>query len=318
MNENYWRAVSIECVDPNTFPSVPLYLKSSGNYVLYKDGDRRFTQADRDRLDRTKTEFVYLRTGDMQEITSYLEGSLKGLLLRKDLTSQQKGAILYQTSINYVIDALEIPEHASNLQRCRQLVQYMQDFVAKDLNALGAVGSVVAHNFYIFAHSVQMTALNLLAHEKLLKSSADELNEVGIGSLLHDYGMIFISSQIVEKPDALSDVEYYKVKQHTQKGYEFLKETGVFSQTALDIVRHHHERFDGDGYPSGLKGDKIPRAAQLSALCDSFSAMTLDKVYRKAATHDEAVKSIRLDSGKAFNPELVKGFVELVNERKKG
>lgn len=313
MNDNYWRAISIDCIDPEYFPDVPLFIKTSGNYVLYKDAERKFTDADRTRLERTHTEFMYVRSGDMEQITRYLEASLKDLLVRDDLDSTRKGAILYQTSINYIIDAFEAPEEASNLERCRHLVQHMMDFVATDAHALKSIRTVVNHNFYIFAHSVQVTALNLLAHEKLFQVSPDELADVGIGSLLHDYGMIFISNDIVQKPDALSDIEYYKVKQHTQKGYEFLKDTRMFNDVSLTIVRHHHERFDGNGYPAGIKGDKIPRSAQLSALCDVYSALTLERVYRKASSHEEAIKVMRDESGGAFNPELLVGFIDLVN-----
>jgi HD-GYP domain-containing protein (c-di-GMP phosphodiesterase class II) len=316
MNDHYWRAISIDSIDPEYFPDVPLYIKTSGNYVLYKDAERKFTDADRSRMERTATEFMYVRSGDAEEVAAFLERTLKDALSRVDLDSSRKGAILYQASINYVIDAFEAPEQAVNLDRCRQLVQHMMAFLANDEYALQAVRVIVAHNFYIFAHSVQVAALNLLAHEQLFNVTPDELMDVGIGSLLHDYGMIFIACDIVQKPDALSDIEYYKVKQHTQKGFEFLKETKLFHGITLTIVRHHHERFDGDGYPTGMKGEHIPRSAQLSALCDMYSALTLDRVYRKAASHEEAIKTMRAEAGGAFNPELLAGFIELVSARK--
>jgi HD-GYP domain-containing protein (c-di-GMP phosphodiesterase class II) len=316
MKDNYWRAISIDCIEPNYFPSVALFIKTSGNYVLYKDAERKFTDADRIRLERMGTEFMYVRSGDMEEIITFLEGGLKDVLSRDDLDSVAKGKILYQASVNYVIDAFEAPEHASNLERCRQLVQHMMNYIANNENALKSIRSVVAHNYYLFAHSVHMTALNLLAHEKLFNVTTDELSDVGVGSLLHDYGMIFITNDILQKSDALSDIEYYKVKQHTQKGYEFLKETRMFNDVVLTIVRHHHERYDGNGYPTGIKGDNIPRSAQLSALCDVYSALSLERVYRKASSHEEAIRIMRDESAGAFNPELLAGFIELINAQK--
>ena len=316
MNDHYWRAISIDSIDPDYFPAVPLFMKTAGNYVLYKDAERKFSAADRSRMERTCTEFMYVRSGDMEEISAYLEGGLRDMLSRDDLDSGKKGRILYQTSINYLVDAFEAPEQASNLERCRQLIQHMMAYVADDEHALKSIQSVVAHNLYIFSHSVQVTALNLLAHERLFNVDPDELVDVGIGSLLHDYGMIFVSNDILQKPDALSDVEYYKIKQHTQKGFEFLKDTKCFGDVPLTIVRHHHERYDGNGYPLGIKGDKIPRSAQLSILCDTYSALTLDRVYRKAVSHQDAIKSMREESGGAFNPELLSGFIELVSAQK--
>uniref|UniRef100_C6DZN9 Metal dependent phosphohydrolase n=1 Tax=Geobacter sp. (strain M21) TaxID=443144 RepID=C6DZN9_GEOSM len=315
MKDHYWRAISIDSIDPDYFPSVPLFMKTAGNYVLYKDAERKFSSADRSRMDRTGTEFMYVRSGDMPEISAYLEKSLKEMLTRDDLDSERKGRILYQTSINYLVDAFEAPEEASNLERCRQLVQHMMSYLSNEPHALKSVGSVVEHNLYIFSHSVQVAALSLLAHDKLFQVHPDELVDVGIGSMLHDYGMIFVTNDILNKPDALSDVEYHKIKQHTQKGYEYLKDSGKFGDMSLTIVRHHHERYDGNGYPTGMKGDQIPRSAQLSAMCDMYSALTLDRVYRKAVSHQEAIKAMRAEAG-AFNAPLLASFIELVTAQK--
>jgi len=314
MNDNYWRPISVDSIDPVFFPPVAMFLKSGGNYVLYKDSNRNFSEDDRRRLERSFTDFVYIRTGDMDEINKYLEGHLTEMLARDDIDNAAKGKILYQTSANCVIDMFESPETAANLERSRNLVRHMLSFVAASPHTLEALQAVAGHNFYIFAHSVQVTALSLLMHDKLFNVDPDEMIDVGIGSLIHDYGMIFITDKILDKSDALSDVEYYKVKQHTQKGYEFLKGTGKFSEVSLHIIRHHHERFDGNGYPAGLKGDQIPRSAQVSAICDVYSALTLDRSYRKAVPHAEALKTMDSEArGGAFNLDLYKGFEELIN-----
>jgi HD-GYP domain-containing protein (c-di-GMP phosphodiesterase class II) len=319
MQDRYWRPITIESIYPELFPAVALYLKTGTNYVLYKDPDRLFTMDDRRRLERTATEFLYVRSGDMDELNRYFEANLDRMLSRDDLGSRAKGKILYQTSVNCVIDMFESPETSANLARCRKLVQHLLQYVTTEPKAFEPLKSVIDHNFYIFTHSVQVAALSLLAHEELFNVEADEMQDVGVGGLVHDYGMIFITSEVLEKPDALSDVEYYKVKQHTQKGYEFLRGLGVFGDVALHIVRYHHERYDGNGYPSGLKGDIIPRSAQVAALSDVYSALTMDRSYRKAVPHSEAVKTIREEARQGvFNKELVEGFVDLVNARKAG
>lgn len=317
MNDRFWRPISIDCINPALFPNVALYLKGTGNYVLYKDEERPFTDDDRRRLERTLTEFLYVRTGDLEEVNAYLENHLTEILARTDLNSMAKGRILYQTSVNYVIDVFESPEIASNLARSRQLIRHMMHYLTTDAHALESLQSIVGHNFYIYTHSVQVTALNLLLHEKLFNVTPDEMIDVGVGSMLHDFGMIFITEQVLDKPDALSDVEYYKVKQHTQKGYEFLKQKGFDSEVALTIVRHHHERYDGNGYPAGIKGDAIPRSAQLSALCDVYSALITDRAYRKAVTHAKALDMMREDARSgAFNVELFNRFEKVVTAHK--
>jgi len=317
MNDRFWRPISIDCIDPEVFPNVALYLKGNDNYVLYKDEERRFTDNDRRRLQRNFTEFLYVRTGDLDAINRYLENNLTDILARDDLNSLAKGRILYQTSVNYVIDVFETPEIAANLARSRKLILHMMNYLTTDAHALESLQSIVGHNFYIYTHSVQVTALNLLLHEKIFNIDPDEMIDVGIGSILHDFGMIFITEKVLDKPDALSDVEYYKVKQHTQKAYEFLKRNGLNSEVALTIIRHHHERYDGNGYPTGIKGDDIPRSAQLAGICDVYSALITDRAYRKASSHADALKVMQADAnGGAFNRELFNRFVEIMIAQK--
>lgn len=314
--DRFWRALSIDCINPELFPKVSLFLKSGGNYVLYKSHEHSFTEADRRRLERSFTEFIYVRTGDMQTVNDYLDASLNDVLARDDLSSEAKGNILYQSSVNCVVDMFEAPELAANLSRSRTLIKHLLDFVASDPNALKSLGVIAANNLYIFSHSVQVAALCLLFHEKHFNLPPDELLDVGIGSLLHDYGMTFISSDVMDKPDALSKIEYYKVKQHAQLGYEFLERTGQYSKITLNIIRHHHERYDGDGYPCGLKGDAISRSAQVAAICDVFCALTMDRIYRKACSQSEALTVMAEDAQKgAFNPEFFNIFADIIRER---
>ncbi len=314
--DRYWRAISIDSITPECFPNVALYLRSGGNYVLYKDSDRAFTIADYRRLERNFTEFLYVRSGDMEMLNEFMESNLTEVLARNDLSSTAKGRVLYQTSVNCVIDMFESPETAVNLQRCRNMVQHIMKHVATDPHALESLKTVLDHNFYIFSHAVQVAALSLLVHEKLFEVASDEMIDVGIGSLIHDYGMTFITNEVLEKNDALSDVEYYKVKQHTQKGYEYLKQSGNYSEIVLNIVRYHHEKYDGNGYPTGLKGDNIPRSAQVAAICDVYSALIMDRAHRKALPHADAIKVMREEAKNgAFNPDLFNRFVALIGEK---
>lgn len=313
---SYWRAISIDSVSTEHFPDVALYLKSGDNYVLYKNAERAFTADDYRRLQRGLTKFLYVRSGDMDAVNDYMETSLTGMLAREDLDSIAKGRILYQTSVNCVIDMFESPETTSNLQRCCNMVQHILRQVTTDIHALEAIATIIDHNFYIYVHSIQVAALSLLVHSESFKLAHDEMIDVGTGALVHDYGMTSITSDVLEKNNALSDIEYWKVKQHTQKGYEYLKHCGNFSEIVLNIVRYHHERYDGNGYPTGIKGAEIPRSGQVAAICDVYSALVMDRPQRKAHSHADAIK-IMSDVAKngAFNPDLFMSFVDIVNRR---
>lgn len=314
--DRYWRAISIDSITPVHFPDVALFLMSGGNYVLYKAPDREFTVDDYRRLARNNTEFLYVRSGDMESINEFMENGLAKMLSRDDLSGKAKGRILYQTSVNCLIDMFESPETTANQVRCRNMVQHILQQVSTDTHALESLKSIVGHNFYIFAHSVQVTALSLLVHSELFTLAHDEMVDIGTGSLLHDYGMTFITSELLEKNDALSEIEYYKVKQHTQQGYEYFKHSGNYSEIVLNIVRYHHERYDGNGYPTGIKGDDIPRSGQVAAICDVYSALTMDRPQRKANSHVDAVTIMREEAQNgAFNLELLNNFLDIINER---
>jgi HD-GYP domain-containing protein (c-di-GMP phosphodiesterase class II) len=315
--DRYWRAISIDSISPDHFPSVALYLKSSGNYVLYKAPERMFTLEDQRRLERNFTEFLYVRSGDIELLNEFMESNLTEMLAREELSSMAKGRLLYQTAVNCVIDMFESPEESANLQRCCNIVQHMLQYAASDPHPLASLHTITNHNFYIFSHTVQVTALCLLVHERIYDLAPDELLDVGLGSLVHDYGMTFITNEVLDKNDALTDIEYYKVKQHTQKGYEYLKHSGKYGEVALNIVRYHHERYDGNGYPTGIRGDEIPRSGQVSALCDVYCALIMDRAYRKAISHSEAIRLMGEQAHKgAFNPHLFNQFAEIVNEQK--
>ena len=315
MKIRFWRPICIESIYPEYFPNVPLFLKTNDNYVLYKNREQKFSDHDRRRLERNYTEFLYARTGDMEEVDRYLESNLTAILANCELSDSAKGKILYQALINLVTDMFETPEIVSDQFRCRNLIQHVMEYVATEKQALFSLQSVVSNNFYIVAHSVQVAAVNLLAHMKLFNMTHDEMVDIGVGSLLHDFGMIFISGEILDKPNAISDIEYYKVKQHTQKGYEFLQQTGLFSNVALNIVRHHHERYDGNGYPTGIKGDATHCSAQMSAICNAYCAITTDRIYRKGLSHADAFRVLREESRQgAFNNELFSRFEEVVDE----
>ena len=313
MKYRFWRPISIDYISHEYFPDVALYMRTNSNFVMYKAPGRQFTVDDHRRLERNYTEFLYIRTGDMEEINDYLENNLAEMIAREDLNSVTKGRILYQTVTNYVIDVFENPEKVSNKERCSRLIHLMlqYQYMALGEDMLEALRTVTALNYYIFGHSVQVAALNLLMHENLFKLDLDEMVDVGIGSLFHDIGMTLITDGVLDKPDALCDFEFYKLKQHTQKGYEFLKQTGLFSGVALGIVRHHHDRYDGNGYPTGIMGGAIPVNAQATSLSDIYSALTTERPYRTASSSEHALK-IMQDCIDIFNPELFKQFREIV------
>ncbi len=132
----------------------------------------------------------------------------------------------------------------------------------------------------------------------------EALNEIGIAGLMHDIGKIAVSEAVLNKPGRLTDAEYDEIKRHPESGYQILKSVDHYSFLA-DYALSHHERWDGGGYPRGLKGEEIPLIARIICVADAFAAMTSERPYRKAMSEEEAFKELQRHKGTQFDPAIV-------------
>lgn len=146
---------------------------------------------------------------------------------------------------------------------------------------------------------------------KSLGLSEKELSSIRYGAVLHDIGKIGIPDVILNKPGQLSEDEYKIIMGHPSIGASILAPID-FLQDSRDIVQHHHERYDGGGYPFGLKGESIPFAARVVGIADSWDAMTSDRSYRHALRREKAVLQLEEGSGSQFDPVMVKTFINSV------
>ena len=165
---------------------------------------------------------------------------------------------------------------------------------------------------YTNGHSLRVATYTAMMAKKLGKSHS-EVERIYNIALLHDIGKISIPDQILNKQGRLDDAEYMVMKSHSSKGYEILKDITIAPGIALG-AGYHHERYDGRGYPSGLRGDQIPEVARIIAVADAFDAMYSTRPYRKKLLLDDVVAEIKRCSGTQFSPEVVAVFEELVKE----
>jgi putative nucleotidyltransferase with HDIG domain len=149
-----------------------------------------------------------------------------------------------------------------------------------------------------------------LGHE--LGLGPERLRNLEFGALLHDVGKIAVPKEIINKPGKLDPQEWAIMTTHTIAGQEMLDRIGGFMRKVGQIVRSHHERWDGAGYPDGLAGERIPLEARIIACCDSWSAMRTDRSYRKALSYEVARAEIVANSGRQFDPRVAEAFLRIV------
>lgn len=173
--------------------------------------------------------------------------------------------------------------------------------------------TVEAKDAYTRGHSDRVAEYSELIGKELGLSEAD-LKTLKIGGLFHDIGKIGIPDSILLKTDKLDDEEYSEIKNHPAIGAHILSNATIFKDI-IPIVKHHHERFDGHGYPGKLKGEEIPYLARIATVADSFDAMTSKRSYRDSLPIDVVKEEIKKNSGTQFDPEIAEVFLKILDEQ---
>lgn len=252
-------------------------------------------------------------------IPSYFRDDLLGLLL---LGSKKSGGRFQKEELDFfsalasdvamaIRNALLFKELQLELDRNKRL--FVQTTIA-------LAAAIDAKDHYTHGHTARVTALSLAIARKLMQKSKEALDEkflecLHIASLLHDIGKIGIPESILNKEGPLNDEEKKRMQEHPDVGVTILEPIKEL-QDSIWGVKYHHERYDGSGYPEGLKGNQIPLIASIIAVSDAFDAMITDRPYRKHQSKEEAIEQIRQLSGKQFDPQVVTALIELHQEGK--
>ena len=197
-------------------------------------------------------------------------------------------------------------------ERTNELAVEKKSYEDLTLETLSSLARVIdAKDHYTVGHSFRVAAYaKELANS--LNLSPQDVEQIYFAGLVHDVGKIGISETILTKPGKLDDHEFEIIKSHSPLGGDILKGIDHFPVFA-EVARYHHERYDGKGYPDKLKGEDIPFAARIVAICDSFDAMTSDRSYRKALSDEVAIQELINGKGTQFDPLLVDTFLKLYN-----
>ena len=233
--------------------------------------------------------------------------------------SEQKELI--QLAINLgADDFLTKPFHLENLptiiERNIQRKQYeiktknphKVSVLLKTIQSL--ITALEAKDSYTSGHSVHVARATRRLGSALGLSDND-LFTLELAALLHDIGKIGMPDSILQKKSTLQDAEYITAKKHTVIGSEIVGKIDELKEVA-SIIRHHHERYDGTGYPDGLSGEVIPKFARILAIADAYETLISNRIYRPALTVEDALSEIEKNAGSQFDPQLTKLFVEIM------
>lgn len=195
------------------------------------------------------------------------------------------------------------------VERCDPLVEDILDSILCVPDALLPLAQVKSRDEYTFQHSVSVAAL-AVAFGRALDMPRAVIKELAMGGLLHDVGKALVPEALLNKPGKLTDGEYSVMKTHARRGAELLRKTPGISEIAYNAAAQHHERFDGSGYPNGLKGAEISLHGQMLAIVNVYDAITSLRIYHKPIPATEALRKMFEWSKVHFNPSLVQAFIK--------
>jgi HD-GYP domain-containing protein (c-di-GMP phosphodiesterase class II) len=219
--------------------------------------------------------------------------------LRAQLMRTERQASARQNQLErYAADLREI------FKQERSRAQELRDSYKATVQALS--NAVEARDAYTGKHAERVTAYGIALAEAA-GIDIELLPGIEFGFLLHDVGKVAVPDAILFKPGSLSDDEFAMIATHPVIGSEILRDVDFLGDGKL-VVRHHHERWDGRGYPDRLSGDDIPLAARVFAVADALDALTTDRPYRRATRFSRAREEIRAHSGSQFDPEVIAAF----------
>lgn len=198
-----------------------------------------------------------------------------------------------------------------NVGAVKNIVDNIVDEVMGSKEIMLNLSNILSFDEYTFDHSINVTVISVIIGMTMYYTK-DKLVDLGMGVILHDLGKTLVPGEILNKPGKLTNDEYEIIKQHTWHGFDLLRGNPHIKITSAHVALQHHERFNGSGYPRGLKGKKILEFARISAVADVFDAMTNDRCYRTKFPVHKVYEHMIANSGTGFDPVILDSFIQKI------
>lgn len=193
----------------------------------------------------------------------------------------------------------------------KKLVKNIVDEVLYDPQVMVNIIDLRTYDDYTYSHSLNVTVLSVVMGT-VLGMDRKTLYELAMGALMHDTGKMFVDKRVLNKPERLTPEEFEEMKRHSELGFDYLCDNFDIPDSSIDAALHHHEQYDGKGYPAGLSGDDIPLFSRIICVADVYDALTSDRPYRKAVLPSDAIEYIMSGYNTMFDPDIVRALTKKV------
>jgi len=311
--EDEYFPIQLDSIRMDSLLDFELYLKVRNQYVLFRAAHLAFNERTRSELLSNKVHTLYLKREARRHYLRYVERHLTSILREPTLTEERKAQLVYDTSTNLLQDVLEKPTSSENIKRATTVANNTVSFILRGRDSFRHLVAMTSYDYRTYTHSVNVCLYTVALAEAAGYRDQSDLNEIGVGALLHDIGKSKIDTTILNKRGPLTPQEYDVMKNHPIWGVELLRETSLIPEVAYEIVLHHHEKMDGSGYPDHLAAEDMHQYARLSVIADVFDALTTRRPYKEAIPSYQALEMMGKMGG-VFDVSLYKDFVQLLGK----
>lgn len=238
-----------------------------------------------------------------------LPPELQEVIADRKISSEKKAQLVHRHSIIMMERLMESPT-VENVIKAKKGIAEIVDLILTNDETNKCLLNITSHDYSTYVHSVNVGVLGISISKRIFAhSTGHNMHELGAAFFLHDLGKVNIDPAIINKPAVLTDAEMAQMRRHPEFGYDILTKTNQLTEECRTIVLHHHERYEGNGYPLGLKGDDIHLYGRICSLADVYDALNSDRPYRNGLGPFAALKVMKEEMINHFQKDLFEKFV---------
>ena len=283
--------------------------------VLYREKHLPIGNQELAALRDNRVSAVYIDSEDEALYFTYVADNLRDILTNETLPVSERSSLLYKCAAQTMQDVMREPRAQGMLEKSVAVAAEAVDFIANTTSAFEQLLKVASFDYYTFTHSMNVFMFSVALAQRTCIDCLDELRAFGQAALLHDIGKCMVGEDVLQCTGPLDDDQWRRMKLHPVHGFEILADTGLLCDRGLKVVRHHHEKLCGGGYPDGIPGDRIGPWVRLTTICDIFDALTTRRPYKEALGTFPALTLMRDTMRDDLDGGYFQAFVKMMGER---
>ena len=310
----YYFAVSPLMLLPRSRGEFGVYLKMKDRYVLYAHPNEEFNPEHRLKLYENGVQEIYVLTQQRQQFEKYVEENLGRFLMDDNLPMRERSRVFYNASLDIVKETFSsrLPGvvSESSVEKIKKFVSMGTEFLMKD-KSIKNLASLISHDYQTYSHCVHVFVFTSAILQSY-KFDEEQMIQYGLGAILHDLGKTQIPKHILNKKGPLTPDERTVINTHPVKGVALCSKVSLGQET-INCVLFHHERYEGEGYPTGICASDLDLGVRAVTVSDVYAAMTTNRPYAKGRKPFEALKIMSEKMGGHFDSEVLKRFIKVLS-----